>query len=220
MADHERLTWKEYRFVYAEGFNQNERAWTLLYEFKRETLLPLLETHSVDYFLTLDEPEMVLVRIQLDQSTAVRLESALNDVVDSNEFFSRLDTTDWSPENDARARILSARENARRMGISFNGVPEGGWKIQGSQGIIIDKRPSAFAYRTNWIAAEDDLARKISEFSTFMTEVAGHFTKAYLTHFPDRPDDRWLQSLFIHLLLDSISIWHTEENEIREFPFI
>lgn len=220
MSSQEGRKWREYNFVYSEVFKKTEQAYKILYEFKRETLLPILEANKVKYFLTLDEPGAVLVRVQVDSITESSLGSAFTEVISSNEYFSRLDTKGWSPEDDARTRILGARERAIGMGISFNDVPEGGWKIQSSQGIVIDKRLGALMFRTNWIAAEDDLNRKINEFSKFMTEVAGHFTKAYLSQFPERPDDRWLQSLFIHLLLDSISIWQTEEKEIREFPFI
>ena len=35
-----------------------------------------------------------------------------------------------------------------------------------------------------------------------------------------RVEDRWLTSLFLHLILDSISIWQKEEGESREFPYV
>ena len=53
-----------------------------------------------------------------------------------------------------------------------------------------------------------------------MTRVLGVFTERYLLEMPFRVEDRWLMSVFLHLMLDSISVWHLEEKEIREFPFI
>ena len=70
-----------------------------------------------------------------------------------------------------------------------------------------------------WAAAPEDLDKQVVAFSTFMSKVVGKFTKAYLKEMPYRVEDRWLMSIFVHLILDSISIWQKEENESREFPY-
>ena len=101
-------------------------------------------------------------------------------------------------------RILEARERVRqRVRVSFEGVPEGGWKIE----TYLEDR---------WIAKPDDLNLKIEKFARFMSKVVGKFTRAYLEEIPERVDDRWLLSVFIHLLLHSISEQRSEI-EIRQF---
>ena len=72
----------------------------------------------------------------------------------------------------------------------------------------------------SWNVGGQDLEEKIDEFARFMSEVAGTFTLAYLQSMPRRVEDRWLKSLFIHLLSDSISTPQNEESEIRAFPYI
>jgi len=69
-----------------------------------------------------------------------------------------------------------------------------------------------------WKYAYEDLDLKIEVFVKFMTKVLSRFTREFLREMPEYIDDRWLMSLFIHLLLNSISIWH--EPEVRMFPYV
>lgn len=89
------------------------------------------------------------------------------------------------------------------------GVPEGGWKVLGRG-----------QTDGNWVAGPDDLERKVEEFARFMTKVAGNFTRAYLNEFQERVDDPWMLSVFIHLLLDSVSVWQNSERRARDFPYV
>ena len=71
-----------------------------------------------------------------------------------------------------------------------------------------------------WIPAPDDLDLKTKEFAIFMTRVVGKFTRAYVEQMPRKVDDRWLFSVLIHLLLNSITVDQLQENETREFPYV
>jgi len=79
----------------------------------------------------------------------------------------------WSPEDDARNRILYSKETAKKMGISFDGFPGDGWKIETWCG-------------GGWIAKPDDLDVKTEKFAKFMSKVVGRFTRAYLEEIPER----------------------------------
>ncbi len=105
-------------------------------------------------------------------------------------------------KDDARNRILSCKG---RVGLARSAQ---GWKVSG-------KNESG-----KWVVASEDLNRQQIAFANFMARVAGKFTRAYLEEMPYRVEDRWLMSLFLHLMLDSISIWQKEESEAREFPFL
>lgn len=202
------VKWRELRFWYSERFrSRGPEGWRVLYDFKRNSLLPILERYNIHDFLILDEPEFVLLRIEVDEEKLSEIKRAAQSSVEQSPDFTRVTVVDWSPEADARTRILGARERAREMGISFLGIPLGGWKITGRRA-------------GRWIAAPDDLERKTGEFARFMSRVAGRFTRAYLQEIPQGVDDRWLLSVFIHLLLDSVSVWQRPEKEARAFPFI
>ena len=128
----------------------------------------------------------------------------LKESIQREMFFSKLTVAAWYPTADARKRILSARQRAKVPAE----IPRGGWMIKGK------------AQDGTWIAASENLDKQVTAFSSFMCRVVGDFTKAYLKEMPYRVEDRWLMSVFLHLILDSISVWQTEENEIREFPYI
>ena len=191
--------WREFRFWYAGTLNPND-----LFSFKRTYLIPVLEKFSIDDFLLLDEPKFILLRVEAEDALAKRIRSSLRDCIKSGTIFSKLTVAAWSPTADARKRILSARQRAKVPAE----IPRGGWMIKGK------------AQDGTWIAAPENLDKQVTAFSSFMCRVAGKFTKAYLKEMPYRVENRWLMSLFLHLILDSISVWPTEENEIREFPYV
>jgi hypothetical protein len=191
--------WREFRFWYVTTPKPND-----IFVFKRDYLVPILEKYKIEDFLMLDEPEFLLLRVEVNDLLAKRIDSSLKEAIQSGSIFSKLTTEDWSPVADAKDRILSARQRANIP----TEIPEGGW-------MIVDKDADG-----KWIAAPEGLERQVSAFSTFMSRVAGKFTKAYLKEMPYRVEDRWLMSVFIHLTLDSISVWQKQENESREFPYV
>lgn len=202
------VKWHELRLWYSERFlSRRHQTWRVLYDFKRSSLLPILEQHEIHDFLLLDEPDFVLLRVEVGDEKISKIKQAIQSSIEQSPDFAQVTVVDWSPEADAKTRILGARERAEGMGISFLGIPPGGWKITG-----IDTG--------RWIAAPDDLERKVGEFARFMSRVVGQFTKAYLREIPQGIDDRWMLSVFIHLLLDSVSVWQQMEKETRNFPFI
>lgn len=200
--------WQQFNFYCSESLlrlHPNSEFYDRCYSFKRK-LLPILDEHNAEDFLILDEGRFFLLRVELDPKTARTLREAFDRLVDESSDFDKVTVESWSPEEDARTRILGARERAVQMGVSLEDIPEGGWRIE-------------TRYRGQWIAEPDDLNMKIEKFSRFMSKVVGKFTRAYLEELPQRVDDRWLLSVFIHLLLHSISEQRFER-QTREFPWI
>jgi len=201
--------WCEIRVCYSESFRRRQD-WRDTYRLKREGLLPILDKYKIDYFLTLDEPDFVLFRVEIDEAILGQITADLKEYISKGSSFSEIQTADWSPEADARARILSAKQRALQMGVVFReGLPSGGWKILGTN-----------QANRQWQGGPDDLERKVAEFSRFMARVNGQFTRAYLKEIETDVDDPWMLSVFTHLLLDSISIWQNLEKQARAFPFI
>jgi hypothetical protein len=193
------LEWCEFRLWYGEGCTPEK-----LYDLRKQ-VLPILDKYGIDGFLILNEPEFVLIRIKVHGETEKSIEETLTKLIEqSDRAFSRVTVEKWDPEQDARARILGA---ASRLGLTLE---EGkGWMIIGREPL-----------NRNWAPIEDDLPIKTKEFATFMTNVAGKFTRAYVQEMPRVVKDRWLLSVLFHLLLNSISVDQIQEKETREFPYV
>ena len=201
--------WYEIQICYSESF-RSQPIWSDTYRLKREGLLPILDKYKIDDFLTLDEPGFVLFRVEIDGAVLGQVICDLKEFISKGQSFSNINVVDWSPEADARARILDAKQRALAGGVFFpQGIPEGGWKVL-VRGQI----------NKNWVAGPDDLERKVAEFSRFMARVNGQFTRAYIKEIANGVDDPWMLSVFMHLLFDSVSIWQDTENLSRAFPFI
>lgn len=191
--------WREFRIWYATSPNPDD-----LFRFKKTHLLTILAKYDIEDFLILDEPEFVLLRIKVDDASTKQIELSLKKSVQAKSLFSRVTVEIWSPSVDARNRILSAKERIEMLAK----IPEVGWMVKGK------------ANNGSWIIVPEDLEKQTMAFSTFMSHVVGKFTRAYLKEMPYRVEDRWLISLFIHLILNSISVWQKEENESRAFPYV
>jgi hypothetical protein len=175
-----------------------------LYDLRRK-VLPILDSHKIGDFLVLNEPKYVLLRVNIGEDVKRTIEESLNRLVrESQDAFSRVTVDTWNPETDARDRIFGA---AQRLGLRLQDGK--GWKIVGREPL-----------NRQWVPMPDDLESKIAEFSNFMTKVVGKFTRAYVEHMSGRMEDRWLLSVMLHLLLNSISLNQFEENEAREFSYV
>ena len=190
--------WHELRLWYGTPKNQNH-----LFEYKRTHMLSVLATHHIANFLVLDETDFVVLRIEANKSIVEVVKLSLEGSIST--LFSRITVEDWSPTKDARDRILSAKGKLPAL-PSAN--PDDGWAVHGKN------------QDGQWVITPENLDRQVSAFSTFMARVLGQFTGYYLREMPYRVEDRWLMSLFVHLMLNSISTWRSEEQDIREFRYI
>ena len=189
--------WCELRFWYANLLQP-----LVLYEFKRDALLPILQEYGIHGFLVLDEPKFMLLRIETDAQTSDAIKARFEQILPAH--FSKVTVDSWSPTDDARNRILSAK----RLLDSPLPDDDSGWKVNGKNA------------DGKWIVSSQDIDGQVEAFARFMTRVLGVFTERYLLEMPFRVEDRWLMSVFLHLMLDSISVWDLEEEEIREFRAI
>jgi len=201
--------WQQFDFYLSQNMLSlypNSEYYDRLFHFKKR-LLPILDKYHIKDFLILDEGRYFLLRVEVSDEVANQMKEDFDSLVHGNSDFDRVVPTTWEPENDARARILGARERAvQGLRISFEDIPDGGWKIE-------------TWCEGRWIAKHDDLSLKTEKFAKFMSKVMGRFTRAYLEEMPERVDDRWLLSVFVHLLLHSISEQRFEK-ETRAFPWI
>lgn len=193
------LNWKEFRFWYGENKD-------IKYHYKlRKIVLDILEKYEISDPLILGEPNFVLVRIEIDGKIAEKIKDEFTEALILLEgAFSKTSLESWDAEEDARNRILSTAKK-----LKFKLDDGKGWSIIGKDPV-----------NNYWIPIEDNPEIKTKEFAIFMTKVVGKFTKAFIKEMPRRIDDRWLLSVMIHLLLNSITIHLQQEREIREFPIV
>lgn len=193
------MEWYEFNLWYGEKIDI-EKLCNL-----RKLLLPILDEHKIEDFLVLNEPKFVLLRVEIDEETKRNVEKDLKSLVEQLQgTFSKVTSNKWNPEKDARDRILRAAE---KLGLKLE---EGkGWMIVGREPL-----------NRQWIPVEDNLDLKVREFAVFMTKVVGKFMRAYVEEMPRIVKDRWLLSVLIHLLLNSISVDQVQEKETREFPYV
>jgi len=196
------LEWYEFQLIYGKKIEAKK-----LYDL-RKFLLSILDEHKIDDFLVLNEPRYVVFRVEVDEKTKGSLHGKLKGLVkQSEDAFADVKIDKWNPEDDAKGRILKV---AKDLSLHARGIPEGkGWMIAGREPL-----------NHLWVPVEDDLELKIKEFSTFMTKVVGKFTRAYIENMPRKIHDRWLFSVLLHLLLNSISIDQIQEKETRDFPYL
>jgi len=198
------------------------KAAKILYSIKREIFLTVLNNHGIEDFVILDEINVgfILLRVNVAKDKAELIMKEITDRIRSRakdgyhkyfDFMKEPKIVEWAPEDDARSRIMSA---AGRIGLQL--PPGKAWKVAGMKCKIISW--PYFHLAPQWKYEYEDLNSKVETFTKFMVKVLGRFTREFLKEIPEYVDDRWLMSLFIHLLLNSISIWH--ENEVRMFPYV
>jgi hypothetical protein len=190
--------WRELRIWYADEVSRAS-----LYEYKREVILPALEEFGITSFLFLDQHKFLPLRVRCLDKTFDELFTRLEG--DLPPMFTHVSKEIWSPIFDAENRIISAKQRLSGDDYIFGKV---GWKILGKD------------ENDQWLMANEDLEKQSEAFSIFMTEVLGSFTKQYIERMPYMVEDRWMLSVFVHLMLDSISVWQDVEGEVREFPYV
>ena len=189
--------WIEFRFCYSGRPSPSQ-----LFEYKRNILLPVLRSREIEHFLLLDEPEFMLVRTPPSNGLGEELPSILDSSL--APIFTRITVERWSAIEDARNRILSSKMKLLNQPLPDDGQ---GWEVRGKNG------------QGQWVITPAGLDAEVEAFAKFMTHVSGKFTEAFISEMPSKVENIWLMSLFLHLMLDSVSIWQTEENLIREFPY-
>jgi hypothetical protein len=81
--------WSELRVSYLDEFkSKGIQGWRILYGFKRDVLLPILERHKIRDFLLLDEPECVLLRINVQQEKILDIKSEIQNSIQQSQYSS------------------------------------------------------------------------------------------------------------------------------------
>ncbi|MBI4338323.1 MAG: hypothetical protein HY680_00035 [Chloroflexi bacterium] len=112
----------------------------------------------------------------------------------------------WDPEAYAKERVARAHRSAMASGRLGQDLPAKGWSVVGR------KKDGG------WTVVPTDQDEKIKVLAEMVSDVVGQCTRAFYSHIQERPDDRWLTAIFIHLLLNSLCFETYAEEEIRSLP--
>jgi hypothetical protein len=199
------VSWKEYRLYLSEPPRGTEH-----YAFVREILITYVEQNSIQNFLILNyrdpQRDMIRFRIETTEDGFENARTFLNDLVTSRRIV-RFEEEDWDPRTDAANRIESARKRIERGLIGHEIYRE--WIVSGKTGNL-------------WMISRGDYTRKVDQLTTVFGKIVGQMTRIFYKNFEEKPEDVWLMSILLHLLINSLDYSGpdppSEETFIREFP--
>jgi len=113
--------WRQFNFYLNEHLLRlypDSEYFDKLFHFKKG-LLPILDKYSIEDFLILDQGQYFLLRVKVSNKEVENIKKDLDSLVNDSSDFDKVVPTTWSPENDAKTRILEARERAKRIGNLF-----------------------------------------------------------------------------------------------------
>lgn len=203
-------TWIEFRLIFSDA--SSPRDWRREnYSFIRDHLIALIERNSVQNFHILNyfNPSQAedFIRFRLEASPALvnRIEEEFDQLKQTN-LISDYQVSDYSPRRDAEQRIESVRH---KLQIQSGTQLDINWRILGLRDGQIQLDLSDVCAHSSKVAA----------FEVFLSQILGKWTKLFLEEIHSRPDDIWLNSLFIHLLFNSLCFSgpnvNTEEYQLR-----
>ena len=196
MSENEQI-WKEFKLIITDPPRYSGHFGLI-----KNKLIPFVERNLFSFWITNyhNAHDYMLFRVKC-------LESQLEDI---REFLDSLkmegaivnwQETNWSPSDDARARI----EGLRRL---RNFDPNAYAIVGFSNGEII--------------VMEDANVQERHKQLTALFESLGECTKAIYKHLDNKPKDLWIISVFVHLLLNSLDFSgpgpQSEEDMIRKIP--
>lgn len=202
------MVWHEIRIMFSES--GEPRNWpSENYEFIRQRLFQIVDDVGLDRYLIFSyfkegQRDYIRFRIEADEEKSLKVKETLDKMKGKGTIFD-YECESWSAKNDAELRIDSTREKIQEM--SNIQIPADNWRIAGRAD---DK----------WAIGPGDYSRKVRQFTIMMEEVIGQCTRIFMDKLEEKPDDRWLMSVFVHLLLNSICCSESEENEVRTFPAV
>lgn len=169
--------------------------------------LAIRDFHILNYFEP-NKRDYIRFRAELDPSVRRKLESEFALLVREGKMM-RFERDDYDAAGDWDRRIQSvSREIGAWLEKNGSSLPAGGWTVAGTTS------------KGEWVVLPGDDAGRKQQWVRFLTKVLGRLTVVFVKAMDMKPEDRWLMSVFLHLLLNSIACHGQEEQEIRGFPAI
>ena len=197
MIPESQASWKQYQI-----FVQSD---TDRFALIKNEIIPFVEENGIPFWVTNYSDEhgvYLLFRIHVNDSEREISSNFIERLETENEILRHI-LSDWDPRGDAYGRITGANDIFRRIcGKPTNHAFKILGPLLGSQQVNIEE--------------------KVDELESLFTKAVGPCTKALYDALDTKPDDPWIISLLIHLILNSICIQGptnpSEETAIRHMP--
>lgn len=208
-----RECWYEFKLFFSDA--SQTRDWTREnYDFIRSNILPIImkvgivNFQMLNYFNSTKGEDLIRFRVEASPAILIKVEDEIGRMKQEGRIrdYSK---ESYDPRRDAERRIESVR---RKLETSLGKAVSENWKIVGLRdGKLIVDESDATAY-----------AKKVEAFEAFLCRILGKWTKLFVEEIDSKPDDKWLASLFVHLMMNSIAYsgpdYPSEEDAIRKTP--
>lgn len=209
----EKECWHEFKLFFSDA--SESRNWRREnYDFIRSHIIPTITKIDIpnfqilNYFNPSQGEDFIRFRVEASPATIMRVDDEIGRLKQQGLIRS-FSKESYNPRQDAERRVECVRQKLEaRWGkpVSTN------WKIVGlrDNNLAVDESDTT-AY-----------AKKLEAFEAFLGRILGKWTKLFFEEIDIKPDDKWLVSLFIHLLINSIAYsgpgTGSEEDAIRKIP--
>ncbi len=190
--------WTQFKLIITEPTRYNGH-----FDLIKNEIIPFITNNSIPFWVTNywnQNEDYILFRVNLNENQLDGVTAFLDNLIE-RDLIVRYETSNWDIRGDAEARI---------NGLSrFSGFNPNTTRIERFNNNQIFSIPD-----TNIDEREDQLLS--------LFESLGECTKAIYSRLSSRPEDKWIMSVFIHLLLNSLTYsgptGDCEENRIRQIP--
>lgn len=189
--------WTQFKLIVT-----NPASYTEHFGLIKEELIPFVEENSLSFWVTNyynAAEDFILFRVKLLESQKEGVQNFL-DALKRRNLIADWQESSWDPSIDAQTRIANLKR--------FNFDPKAN-RITDLNGKNISTCP-------------DHNIEERQRQLTSLFEALGECTRAIYRHLENKPQDLWIMSVFIHLLLNSIDYSgpdpSSEEYRIRKIP--
>jgi len=193
-----KLVWKEYKLIVTDP-PMYQGHFGLI----KKELIPYVKRRCLDFWITNywnQNEDFILFRVKGNTTQHKRVENLLNKLI-SKSLINRYIISTWNPRKDAKTRI----NNLATRIPNFNPKTH---RIEAFTNVLT-------------VYPDPNFNERMKQLMTLF-ESLGECTKILYTNLKSKPEDKWIMSLFIHLLLNSLDYSGpnppSDEVNIRSIP--
>ena len=200
--------WQEFKLIITEPPANSEH-----FKLIKDNLIPFVDKHSLSFWITNyrdSTRDCILFRVKGNEKQFKKVESFLDELKRINLIVRYDPPTPWSPRKDAEGRIAGLSTRVPRIYPVIPSFDPINFRID-------------YDFSNNRVipVADSNLVER-QEQLTALFESLGECSKAIYSHLKSKPNDKWIMSLFLHLIMNSMDYSGPdpprEESAIRKIP--
>lgn len=206
-------SWYEFTLYFSDA--SKSRNWTQEnYDFIKKHVLPtvvktnITNFHILNYFNSSKGNDFIRFRVEASTAIIDKVDFEI-DRLKQEGLVQSYTKESFNPRQNAEIHIESVRKKLEGM----LGRPlSNNWKIIGFRDNmkVIDEKDTS------------EYTKKVDAYEAFLNRVLGKWTKLFVEEMDVKPEDKWLFSYFIHLMINSLAYSSpdigSEEDTMRKIP--